>query len=112
MADGAADRLKRLDEFKLHDLESVRLILRGDSVVDWHRLNLESEADARTLLHAQEFRPGEPQDRVLSSLAPFLETEAPLERLLDFTGKHVDALRGRDVLHGLTEISGERSLAK
>ena len=64
MADAAADRLKRLDEFTLHDLESVRLILRGDSVVDWHRLNLQSEADARKLLSAQEFRTSDPQDRV------------------------------------------------
>jgi len=27
-------RLKRLDEFGVFELESVRLILRGDSVVD------------------------------------------------------------------------------
>ena len=47
MADPGPERLKRLDEFALHDLESVRMILRGDSVVDWHRLNLENEADAR-----------------------------------------------------------------
>ncbi len=63
MTDPHGDRLKRLDEFTLHELESVRLILRGDSVIDWHRLNLASEAEATTLLVAQEFRPDEAADR-------------------------------------------------
>jgi uncharacterized protein (TIGR04552 family) len=57
------DRLKRLEEFTLADLESVRLILRGDSVIDWHRLNLKNEQEARELLTAQELRPDEPADR-------------------------------------------------
>lgn len=56
-------RLKPLEEFTAADLETVRLILRGDSVVDWHRLYLTSEAEARALLEAQEFRPDEPSDR-------------------------------------------------
>jgi uncharacterized protein (TIGR04552 family) len=61
--DAAVGRLKRIDEFTLMDLESVRLILRGDSVIDWHRLNLEDEAEARAVLLAEEFRPDEPRDR-------------------------------------------------
>lgn len=56
-------RLKRLEEFSLSDLEAVRLILRGDSVIDWHRLNFDSPAEARAFLEAQEFRPDEPADR-------------------------------------------------
>lgn len=56
-------RLKRTEEFSLFDLESVRLILRGDSVIDWHRLNLATEEQARALLVTQEFRPDEPADR-------------------------------------------------
>ncbi len=56
-------RLKRLDSFRLHELESVRLILRGDSVIDWHRLNLETEEDAAELLRAHEFEPDDPVDR-------------------------------------------------
>lgn len=55
--------LKGIDEFSLMDLEAVRLVLRGDSVVDWHRLHIESEEQARALLVAQEFRPDEPADR-------------------------------------------------
>ncbi|HSN97852.1 MAG TPA: TIGR04552 family protein, partial [Candidatus Nanopelagicales bacterium] len=61
--DAAVGRLKRLDEFTLMDLESVHLVLRGDSVIDWHRLDLKTEEEARTLLIAQEFRPDEPGDR-------------------------------------------------
>jgi uncharacterized protein (TIGR04552 family) len=57
------ERLKRLDEFTLADLESVRLVLRGDSVIDWHRLNLETDAEVEELLRAQEFHPDEPADR-------------------------------------------------
>jgi uncharacterized protein (TIGR04552 family) len=56
-------RLKRIEELSLSDLESVRLILRGDSVVDWHRLDFKDEAEARRFLHAQELRPDDPADR-------------------------------------------------
>jgi uncharacterized protein (TIGR04552 family) len=61
--EASRERLKRLDEFTLADLESVRLILRGDSVIDWHRLNLQGDDEVRDLLVAQEFRPDEPADR-------------------------------------------------
>jgi uncharacterized protein (TIGR04552 family) len=57
------ERLKPLDEFTLADLESVRLVLRGDSVVDWHRLNFRDEEETRQFLLAQEFHPDEPADR-------------------------------------------------
>ena len=63
MNDPAVGRLKRLDEFTLMDLEAVRLILRGDSIIDWHRLHLTGEQDARQVLITQEFRPDEPADR-------------------------------------------------
>ena len=63
MSHDGVGRLKRIDEFSLMDLESVRLILRGDSVIDWHRLNLEDEEQARGVLLAQEFRPDDPADR-------------------------------------------------
>lgn len=63
MSDPAVGRLKRLDEFTLMELEAVRLILRGDSVIDWHRLHLTDEQEARQLLITHEFRPDEPADR-------------------------------------------------
>jgi uncharacterized protein (TIGR04552 family) len=63
MNDPAVGRLKRLDEFTLMELEALRLILRGDSIIDWHRLHLETDADAATFLLTQEFQPDEPADR-------------------------------------------------
>lgn len=62
MIDGPG-QLKRIEDFTLFDAETVKLILRGDSVVDWHRLNLEGAEQAREFLEAQEFRPDEPSDR-------------------------------------------------
>jgi uncharacterized protein (TIGR04552 family) len=32
-------RLRTIDELSLHDVEALRLILAGSSVIDWHRLN-------------------------------------------------------------------------
>ncbi len=57
------ERLKTLDEFTLADLEAVRLVLRGDSVIDWHRLNVTDLGEVRELLLAQELHPDEPGDR-------------------------------------------------
>ncbi len=57
------ERLKRIGEFSLADLEAVRLLLRGDSVIDWHRLNFENDQEARDFIVSQEFRPTDPADR-------------------------------------------------
>jgi uncharacterized protein (TIGR04552 family) len=57
------ERLKTLDEFTLADLEAVRLLLRGDSVIDWHRLNFKDAQEIQEFLLAQEFHPDEPADR-------------------------------------------------
>jgi uncharacterized protein (TIGR04552 family) len=55
--------LKSLEEFTLADLEAVRLVLRGDSIIDWHRLNFADEEEIREFLVAQELHPDEPADR-------------------------------------------------
>ena len=59
----ASEGLKTLAEFTLADLEAVRLILRGDSVIDWHRLNFETSDQINDFILAQEFRPTEPADQ-------------------------------------------------
>jgi uncharacterized protein (TIGR04552 family) len=56
-------RVKRLDELSLSDLETVGLILKGDSVIDWHRLNLTNLEEARAFIQAQELDPDDPLDR-------------------------------------------------
>jgi len=57
------ERLKAIDEFTVADLEAVRLILRGDSVIDWHRLNFQSTDEVREFLVSHELRPDEPADQ-------------------------------------------------
>jgi uncharacterized protein (TIGR04552 family) len=59
----SAGRLKSIADWSLADLESVRLILRGESVIDWHRLNFEDEKGVRSFIAAQEFVLDDPQDR-------------------------------------------------
>ena len=58
-----SDRLKPLEDFALADLEAIRLILRGDSVIDWRKLDLTGDDDVRELLVAHELRPELASDR-------------------------------------------------
>lgn len=53
---------KEIKEFNLHDLEMVRIILRGGSVLDWQRLNITSEKEAYELLKVNEIDPNDPFD--------------------------------------------------
>jgi uncharacterized protein (TIGR04552 family) len=65
MADAAREAvegLKPLEQFTLADLEAVRLILRGDSVIDWHRLNFAGTGEIREFFVAQEFDPDDAAD--------------------------------------------------
>lgn len=59
----SGERLKSIDEFSLADLEAVRLLLRGDSVIDWHRLNFEDEREAKDFILANEFSVEDAGDR-------------------------------------------------
>jgi len=63
MNDPTVGGLKSLDELTLMELESVRLILRGGSVIDWYRLHLQDMPSAQRFLVAQGFQPDEPADR-------------------------------------------------
>lgn len=63
MNDPSVGRLKLLDEFTLTEIEAVRLILRGDSIIDWQRLHFADDDEARRFLVTQEFRPDEAADR-------------------------------------------------
>lgn len=56
-------RLKTVQEFTLHDVESLRLILRGSSVIDWHRLNFDDQEHVRSFIKNHEFDPDDPLDR-------------------------------------------------
>ena len=52
-----------IDSFTLSDLEAVRLVLRGGSVIDWYRLNFLNEAEAHDFIRAQEVDWNDPADR-------------------------------------------------
>jgi uncharacterized protein (TIGR04552 family) len=56
------DRLRPLDELSLADLEAIRLVLRGGSVIDWHRLNFREPREVQEFLAAQELDYGSPAD--------------------------------------------------
>jgi len=63
LIESSQERLKALEEFSLADLEAVRITLRGDSVIDWHRVNFASDDEVRDFIVAQEFLPDEAADR-------------------------------------------------
>jgi uncharacterized protein (TIGR04552 family) len=50
-------RLSAVSELTLSDIDSVRLLLRGDSVIDWHRLNYADHAEVDRFLRLNEFDP-------------------------------------------------------
>jgi len=78
-----AGQFKRIEEFDLFDVETVKLILRGESVVDWHRLNLATEQRAVELLEAMEYHPAEPADRARLDKVKY-EAISFLRRHFDF----------------------------
>ena len=66
MTDSKAEQasyLRPLDKFRLGDLEAARLVLRGGSVIDWHRLNFEDASEALEFIRAQDFDPDDPVDQ-------------------------------------------------
>jgi len=46
-----------VDELTLADIEAIRLLLRGESVIDWHRLNYADHAEVDRFLRLNEFDP-------------------------------------------------------
>jgi len=58
----SAPEFRSLSDFTLADLEGIRVLLRGGSVVDWHRLNFVDESEARAFVRAQEIELDEEPD--------------------------------------------------
>ena len=52
-----------LGRFKPCDLDIVRLILRGSSVVDWVRLHFDTRDEMQAFLRVNGFDPYNPQDQ-------------------------------------------------
>ncbi len=52
-----------LARLSLQEVHEIRLLLRGDSVIDWHRLGLRDEGDVTRLLKVNGIDPSVPADR-------------------------------------------------
>ncbi|MFM7200443.1 MAG: TIGR04552 family protein [Myxococcota bacterium] len=50
-------------DLKLMDVEAVRLMLRGDSIIDWHRMNFQSREEVQNFLRVNLFEPDAIQDQ-------------------------------------------------
>jgi uncharacterized protein (TIGR04552 family) len=75
-----------LDQISLQDANELRLLLRGESVIDWHRLDVETHADARRLLSLNAFDWDDPRDRErIATMRSFAADY--VQRILGF---HVD----------------------
>ncbi len=57
-----APRPGQHDHFSLGDLAAIRNLLRGGSVIDWHRLYLSDRAEVDRFLRVNEFDPETPED--------------------------------------------------
>lgn len=77
-----ATAFPELASMSLSDLEGVRLLLRGGSVIDWYRLNFESDAEIERFLRAQEFDPEDPADRA--------RAEKVKQDAIDYLKRHFD----------------------
>jgi uncharacterized protein (TIGR04552 family) len=58
----AATRASRLEQFTLADLAGIRNLLRGGSVIDWHRLYFSDRAEVDRFLRVNEFDPENADD--------------------------------------------------
>lgn len=87
-----------LDELDLQDLEAVRILLRGDSVVDWHRLAFSDHADVDRFLRLNELDP---------------DSDEEMARLEDLRADAVDYLSrvyGLPIPDGVAEDVAARDL--
>jgi uncharacterized protein (TIGR04552 family) len=71
-----------LDSLSLSDLEGIRLLLRGGSVIDWYRLNFETDEEIYRFLAAQELDPEDPADLARS--------ETIKQGAIDYLKRHFD----------------------
>jgi uncharacterized protein (TIGR04552 family) len=86
-------QLKAVKDWTLADLEAVRLLLRGDSIIDWHRLNFGHEGEAEDFLAANELLLAQPGDlarieRVKAEATDFLRRhfEFPIPKAVERMG--------------------------
>jgi uncharacterized protein (TIGR04552 family) len=72
--------LRPLERMEIAELEALRLLLRGGSVVDWRRLDIRGEDEVTRLLELNLFHLDDPEDErrvrsVLAQAVEYLRTE-------------------------------------
>ncbi|MEQ1571122.1 MAG: TIGR04552 family protein [Myxococcota bacterium] len=82
--DGSTSGLHRVQPVSLQDVEAVRLLLTGASVVDWQRLSLRSLDDVDRFLKVQQIEPTDPGDMerlryVFNEAVSYLEEQLHLK---------------------------------
>jgi uncharacterized protein (TIGR04552 family) len=95
----AAAHARRLEQFTLGDLAGIRNLLRGGSVIDWHRLYFTDRAEVDRFLRVNEFDPESPED--MARLGALREQAVEyLERHLGFRipDEVADGIPARDLL--------------
>ena len=85
-------RLPAVSELTLADIDAVRLLLRGDSVIDWHRLNYADHAEVDRFLRLNEFDP---------------ENDEEMARLEDTRSDAVDYLSRAFAMAIPDEVAGD-----
>jgi uncharacterized protein (TIGR04552 family) len=71
-----------LSALSLSDLEGIRLLLRGGSVIDWYRLNFQTDQEILRFLAAQELDPDDPAD--------LARAETIKQGAIDYLKRHFD----------------------
>jgi uncharacterized protein (TIGR04552 family) len=94
-----ASHASRLEQLSLADLAGIRNLLRGGSVIDWHRLYFSDRAEVDRFLRVNEFNPDNEED--MDRLAALREQAVDyLERHLGFRipDEVADGIPARDLL--------------
>ncbi|MFK8000197.1 MAG: TIGR04552 family protein [Polyangiales bacterium] len=104
-----SDEFAKLSRLTLAELEGIRLVLRGGSVIDWHRLNFRTRTEIDNLLRAHELDMNEPADRARTEAVKNAAVSY-LRRKFDFpVPKRVAALDIEHMLQ-LASSKGHRQL--
>jgi uncharacterized protein (TIGR04552 family) len=91
----------------LGEMERAGLVLRGGSVLDWHRLKVASRAECETILRVNGFDPGDALDRArLTEIR--LSAIDYLERTFDFV--FVSEIRNAEEVSNLMLIAAGKDL--
>lgn len=93
-----------LERFGVRELEEIRLILRGGSVIDWRRLNFRTYEEVDAFLRLCLFRPGEAADD--ARMRAILEESVEYLRSV-FRYRVADVVAEPDSIHELFLIASD-----